>query len=213
MKTLKRFLFFLAGICLLIACSKSDDFLGNGSFGNSFKNGQNEPIVDLKYSPGTVFNLEGVAGYNTWEVISGKVWQDVANPCIGTLEFLEGRNFRYTFTETRPNGNAAVFTGKISASGTLTFQFPSPLFVDPVNGPFYITDVIKGHACAEIWGEGINQGTLVFKGNFDGTRFTAIAKFMAKVASPCPSNDMFDPALVNGPLHWTFSYNLCVVED
>ena len=126
---MKKLLFFLAGICLLIACSKSDDFLGNNSFGNSFKDGQNEPIVDLKYAPGTFYNLEGVAWYKTWEVISGKVVQNVGNKCVGTLEFLEGRNFKYTFQETRPNGNAMVFSGKISASGTLTFQFPSPLFV------------------------------------------------------------------------------------
>lgn len=210
MKTLKRILFFIAGICLLISCSKSDQFSGDDSLGNSFKKGQNEPIVDLKYSPGTVYNLEGVAWYKTWEVISGKVVQNVGNLCVGKLEFLEGRNFRYTFQETRPNGNAMVFSGKISASGTLTFAFPTPLMVLPDGTNFYITDVIKGHACAEIWGAGVNQGTLFFNGEFDGTRFTATAKFMAKVASPCPSNDMFDPALINGPLQWTFSYDLCV---
>ena len=210
---MKKLLFLIASIVLLIACSKTDQLSGNDSFGNSFNNNQNEPIVDLKYAPGTIYNLEGVAWYKTWEVISGKVVQNVGNKCVGTLEFLEGRNFKYTFQETRPNGNAMVFPGKISASGTLTFQFPSPLFVDPVNGPFYIIDVIKAHACAEIWGAGINKGTLFFNGEFDGTRFTAIAKFMAKVASPCPSNDMFNPALVDGPLHWTFSYDLCVVDD
>ena len=210
---MKKLLFLIASIVLLIACSKKDQLSDNDSFGNSFNNNQNEPIVDLKYAPGTIYNLEGVAWYKTWEVISGKVVQNVGNDCVGTLEFLEGRNFRYIFAETRPNGNAAEFSGKISASGTLTFQFPSPLFVDPVNGPFYIIDVIKAHACAEIWGAGINKGTLFFNGEFDGTRFTAIAKFMAKVASPCPSNDMFNPALVDGPLHWTFSYDLCVVDD
>ena len=210
---MKKLLFFLAGICLLIACSKSDDFLGNNSFGNSFKDGKNEPIVDLKYAPGTFYNLEGVAWYKTWEVISGKIVQNVGNDCVGTLEFLEGRNFKYTFSETRENGNTAAFYGKISASGTLTFQFPSPLFVDPVYGPFYITDVIKGHACAELWGEGINEGTLVFYGKFNGNKFEATAKFMARVASPCPSNDMFDPALVNGDLNWTFGYDLRVVGE
>jgi len=212
MKALTRLLFFIVGIYLLIACSKSDQYLGDDSFGNSLKNGQNEQIVDLKYAPGTIYNLSGMALYDTWEVISGKVWQDAANTCFGTLEFLEGRNFKYTFWETRPNGNNAIFYGKISSSGTLTFSFPSPLATFPDGTKLYVTDIIKGHACAEIWGEGINQGTLVFKGNFDGNRFTATAKFMAKVASPCPSNDMFNPALVNGNLHWTFSYDLCVVE-
>ena len=207
---MNKLLFFIAGICLLMACSKSDSYY-NDSFGN--KIGKDNAVAVNKCAPGTIYNLSGLALYKTWEVGRGTVWQNVANPCVGTLEFLEDRNFRYTFAETRPNGNAAVFSGKISSSGTLTFQFPSPLFVDPVNGPFYITDVIKGHACAEIWGEGVNQGTLFFRGEFDGTRFTATAKFMAKVSSPCPSNDMFDPALINGPLHWTFSYDLCVVVE
>jgi hypothetical protein len=38
---------------------------------------------------------------------------------------------KYTFRETGESGNAAMFTGRISPSGTLTLQFPSPLFIDP----------------------------------------------------------------------------------
>jgi hypothetical protein len=192
-----------------MACSKSDQFWCDDFNGRNLLNDPNKQLAN-QYAPGTSFNLSGLALYKTWEVTSGKIWQDVGYECLGTLEFLEGRTFRYTIAETRPNGNAMEFYGKISASGTLTFQFPSPLFVDPVNGSFYITDVIKGHACAEIWGPGVEKGTLYFNGKFDGTRFTATAKFMAKVSSPCPTNDIFPPELVNGNLHWTFSYDLTI---
>jgi hypothetical protein len=210
MKTLKRLLFFTAGICLLIACSKSDQFLGDDSFGNNLKNSQNGSVIDFKYTPGTSYELTGLALYKTWTVKEGTVIQDNKLECIGTLEFLEGRNFIYTFQELRENGNAAQFYGKISASGTLTFQFPSPLFVDPVKGPFYITDVIKSHTCiSKIWGPGVNKGTLYFNGKFDGNRFTAEAKFMALVDESCP--DLFNP-VYNGQVHWIFGYDLTVVE-
>ena len=210
MKNLKRILLFMAGICLLMACSKSDNFWGDDGLGNKAKTGKDNPIANGKYEPGTIYKLSGLALYKTWEVGSGKIWQNAANRCVGTLEFLEGRNFRYTFAETQPDGNGMEFYGKISSSGTLTFQFPSPVATFPDGTNLYITDIIKGHACAELWGPGINEGTLYFHGKFDGTRFTATAKFMANVASPCPSNDMFDPALVNNPLHWTFGYDLTI---
>ncbi len=194
----------------MIGCSKSDQFSGNDSLGNSFKKSQNEPIVDLKYSPGTVYNLSGLALYKTWTVKEGTVIQDNKLDCTGTLEFLEGRNFKFAFAEIRQGGNSMVYYGKISSSGVLTFQVPSPLFVGPT-GPFYITDVIKSHGCViEIWGPGINQGTLFFNGRFDGERFTAEAKFMALVDESCP--DLFNPTY-NGQVHWIFGYDLNVVKN
>jgi hypothetical protein len=212
MKNMKRLLFFFAAIGLLIACSKSDQFFGDDSYGDSFKNCQKKPIVDHRYRPGTVYNLSGLSLYKTWEVKSGKIWQDGAYECVGTLEFLEDMNFKYTFQETAPDGNGAEFYGKISNSGVLTFKFQAPLAILPDGSKFYITDVIKEHVCAEIWGEGIKEGTVVFHGNFNGNKFNATAIFMAKVASPCPNNDVFDPALVTNPLYWTFGYDLKVVK-
>ena len=109
MKTLKRLLFFIAGIWLLIACSKSDGFWRNDSFVNNFKNDQNGSVKDFKYTPGTSYVLTGLALYKTWTVKDGTVVQDNKNVCTGTLEFLEGRNFKFAFAETRPQGNSAVY--------------------------------------------------------------------------------------------------------
>ena len=207
MKNLKRLLFFSAAICLLIACSKSDGFLGSGSFENSLKNGQNEPKGDFKFSPGTVYNLSGLSLYKTWTVKEGIVLQETKVECTGTLEFLENRNFIFSFQETGPDGNAATFSGKIAASGELNFKFPTPVAVFPDGTELYITDIIKSHGCiTDIWGPGVNERTLYFNGRFEGSHFYAEAKFKAMVNENCP--DLFTP--YNGLVNWTFGYDLTV---
>jgi len=45
MKTLKRLLFFIVGIGLLIACSKSDHFWGDEPLGNTLKVGHAVPVM------------------------------------------------------------------------------------------------------------------------------------------------------------------------
>jgi hypothetical protein len=44
MKILKRILFFIADICLIIACSKSDHFWGDEPLGNTMKGDNGKPI-------------------------------------------------------------------------------------------------------------------------------------------------------------------------
>ena len=179
-----------------------------------------EPTMnDLSYnellsSEGTVFHLKGMTMYRTWEVIGGKVWQNTGNPCVALLEFLDRKNFRVTFTETKSAESVTIICyGKIGSSRKLSFKYPVPLMTLPDGTGVNITDIIRQHACAKICGPCIDEGTLYFKGKFDGTRFTATAKFMAMVESPCPSNDMFDPSMVRGNLNWTFSYDLTLKND
>jgi len=207
MKTLKKLLFFIAGICLLIACSKSDQFWGDDSFGNKSKNDQNESIVDLKYSPGTTYTLSGIALFDTWKVIDGTVLQNAHNVCTAELVFLEKHNFMITFFEDKPGIGIVPFEcyGKIASSGILSFKYPAPVF-----GPLYITDIIKMSSCATIWGPSINENTLLFKGKFDGTRFTDETKFMAKINEPCPGGMFYEFEPINSNLHWTFGHDLTV---
>jgi hypothetical protein len=208
MKNMKRLLFFFAAICLLVACSKSDGFLGPGSFENTLKNGQNDPAANLKYIPGTVYNLSGLSLYKIWSVKEGIVLGDYKIECTGTIEFLKDRNFVFSFQETGPDGNAATYSGKISASGELRFQFPSPLAILDDGTKLYITDIIKSHGCVtDVWGPGVNEGTLYFNGRFDGSHFYAEAKFKAMVNGNCP--DLFDLAY-DGLVNWIFGYDLTV---
>jgi len=164
-----------------------------------------------KYPAGTIFNLSGRSLYRTWDIRDGEMIQDNFCDCVATLEFLEKGDFKFTFSETCPGHPPGIVCyGKMAASGELMFTYPVPLVVFPDGTSMNVTDAIRAHACATIWGPGINEGTLKFIGKFNGKHFSAIAGFMAAVASPCPSNDMFDPALHPGPLFWTFGYDLRV---
>ncbi len=202
MKAIVKTLSLAGAILLMMACSKSESFPENG-------NSAIEKSAATEYVAGTIYQLEGYSIYKTWTVVGGTLLQDVRHENIGVIEFLGGRDFRFSFQETRPGGNAMVYTGKISASGVLNFHMPSPIFTFPDGTPFYITDVIKSHGCVtDLWGPGINEGSLYFKGRFDGTRLTAEAKFMATVIDNCP--DMFS---YTGDVHWIFAYEMYVIGD
>jgi len=195
MKTPGKFLILLSGICLFIACSKSDQFSGDDlQMSNLNKSA-------VKINAGDVFPLSGLALYRTWKVGGGEVLQDVGLPCTATLEILENHGIIFTFTE--PPKPTIVCYGKMSESGVLSFKYPTP-----VAWGLNITDILRLHTCATIWGEGINEGTLVFKGNFDGTKFNATAKFMARIDVPCPDGMLGGP--IDGNLHYTFGYALTV---
>ena len=202
MKTPRRILLIIAGICLIMACSKSDLFWkDNSGIPNLNKSG-------IALTPGDIFTLTGDALYTTWKVIDGEVVQEVAHPCTGELEILDENSFRFSFQETPPGVNGMTYFGKLSASGEITFQFPAPLMVFPDGTKLYITDVIKSHGCVtKLWGPGINEGTLYFIGRFDGTRITAEAKFMAMIEGDCTGlwEDTF-----SGPVHWVFGYDLAL---
>jgi hypothetical protein len=202
MKTTVKILSLVLAILLLMACSKSDPLFEKSNMAV-------EKSSAIEFVAGTTYQLQGFSLYKTWAVIGGTVLQDVRHENIGEIEFLGGRDFRFTFQETRPGGNTMVYNGKISASGELDFHMPSPIFTFPDGTPFYITDVIKSHGCVtNLWGPGINEGSLYFKGRFDGTRLTAEAKFMATVIDNCP--DLFS---YEGNVHWIFGYDMTVVCD
>lgn len=195
MKTFKKLLLFLAGVCLLIACSKSGNYLDDDLQLPNLKK------TVLAINAGDVFSLSGLALYRTWKVGGGEVIQDTGLPCTATLEVLENDDIIFTFTEfPKPT---IVCYGRMAESGVLSFKYPTP-----VAWGMNITDILRLHTCATIWGEGINEGTLVFKGNFDGTRFTATAKFMARIDVPCPDGMLGGP--IDGNLHYTFGYDLTV---
>ena len=202
MKTTVKILSLVGAILLMMACSKPDPHYEDSNIAV-------EKSAATEYVAGTIFQLQGVSLYKTWAVIGGTVLQDVSHENIGVIEFLGGRDFRFFFQETREKGNEAEYYGKVSSSGELRFQFPAPLFTFPDGTPFYITDVIKSHGCVtDLRGPGINQGTLFFKGRFDGTRLYAEAKFMASVIDNCP--ELFS---YNGDVHWIFAYDMTVVCD
>lgn len=209
LNTTKAFALALCSFCMIaipfFSCNKESSPIQATTSDNAQADMKSMQI----YKPGDVFKLSGLALYRTWMVKGGKVLQNAGNPCVAELVILDKQNFKFTFTETKSTGPISLECfGKMAASGVLTFEFPAPIFP---GGP-YVTDIIRAHTCATIWGEGINKGTLVFKGKFDGEKFEATAYFMAKIEVECPSAADLFPTPVDGNLHWTFGYDLAVVN-
>jgi hypothetical protein len=201
MKTIRRLLFVTAGICLMIACSKSDSYWNTDSPQGNVENSLMGLKSAMHFCVGDQFDLEGLALYRTWKVGNGEVLQDNGLPCEANLEILENHGIRFTFTE--PPKPTIVCYGKMAESGTLNFTYPTPVAFG-----LNITDILRMHTCATIWGPGIEEGTLVFKGEFDGTTFLATASFMARIDVPCPDGMFGGP--IEGNLHYTFGYDLTV---
>ncbi len=207
MKTLFKFLFAATCVSLLVTCQKPDQVFNDDSSANELKDAK----IHKTYDKGDIVQLSGWATFKTWEVIGGKVVQNSKNEVpTATLEFLGKHDILLTITEIKPGFGPLTMAdyGKIADSGELKFNFATPVFPGT---SVYITDIIRSSCCATIWGEGINQNTLVFKGKFDGNHLSATAYFMASVTTPCPSLPFNEELLTGGDLHWTEGYELDVV--
>lgn len=207
MKTLKGILFLIAGICLMIACSKSDQLSGDDLSGNSFKNGQNEPIFDLKYSPGTILNFTGNTLYKYVQVIGNNVLADQFCPNEATITFLADNKIELSITENGGCGGRSFNAyGQITPSGATKFEYATPVLMG-----MNITDIIQWHLGCTIAGPGVDRGTIIFFGKFDGTTLEATSLFNSKCDIVGPNNNIF-PTPVNGPVQCSWTYVLTLNE-
>jgi hypothetical protein len=155
--------------------------------------------------------LSGFQKYYTYAVKSKEIIQgkdDEGLPCDVIIEFLEAHEIRITVDEGRPDG-PGVYLGTMTPSGQVKFSFPSPLMILPDDSPFYITDIISMHSGCELYGPGINKGTLNYHGYFDGERLLVSASFYSKCEVEWPLNDLFETP-VEGPVHWKWTIDVTV---
>lgn len=174
----------------------------------------------MKNYDGEAIELSGVMNYFTLALKGREVLQDHDNPCDVTLEILEGNNILVTVTEypkypdgtpmLDEDGNQQIrispLIGKMTKGGTIKVSYPVP-FIPGTD--FKVTDIIQGHTGCELFGPGIQKGTLVFIGNFNGNRLKATANFMSKCEVEWEPNDLFDTP-VDGPIKWKWSFDLTV---
>jgi hypothetical protein len=203
MKTLKRILFFIASICLLIACSKSDSFWSHDSFGNKSKNDQNGLICNNKYIPGTILTFSGKTVYKYMQVIGNNVLADMYCPNEAKITFLENQKIELFITENGDCGGRSFYAyGQITPSGSTKFEYAIPIMPG-----MNITDVIQWHLGCTIQGPGIDRGTLIFFGKFDASTLVATSHFNAKCPVVGPNNNIFSTP-VNGPVQCSWTYEL-----
>jgi len=196
MRNLKRIMFFIAGICLLMACSKSDQFGDNLSPEFAIKKGE---VVNS----GEVMTFEGKTIYKYVKVIGNETLAEMFCPNEATITFLKGNKIELYITENGDCGGRSFYAyGQMTPSGSVKFEYAVPVLFG-----MNITDVIRGHLGCEINGPGISKNTLLFQGQFDGCKLVVVCHFIAKCDVYWFGNNIFDTP-VEGPVQCTWTYDL-----
>jgi len=195
----------------MIACSKSDGFYGENAPVTDLNLSKGGPLVG-KYLPGTTINLSGKTIYNYVKVIGNEVLADMYCPSSAKITFLQNNKVELFITENGDCGGRSFYAyGQITPSGTLKFEYAVPVITFPDGTGLKITDVIQGHLGCTISGPGIDRGTLVFFGDFDGSTLIATSAFNSKCDVEWPGNNIF-PTPVAGPVKCLWTYSLSVDE-
>ena len=212
---MRKLLFFIAGICLLLSCSKSDKFYGDDL--NVTNLNEMSPR-----SLGTVNDKVCLEGTSNFYCYATKEQRLVVNPdemyliMKATLKHVGGQNYLLTTTEYMPlpppEGpmlyRIIKFEVKITAGGVVMFSWPEKWIEGGVaNSENVVAQVLRHTGCI-ITGPGVNKGTLDYKGKFDGTNFYAETHFTGKQVQ--------DPAMgvyagIDGPAKFVFSITLSKV--
>jgi hypothetical protein len=209
---MRKLLFFIAGICMLLACSKSDQFMGD----------------DLNTSNLDAINQKGLVtvddeicfeGTSNFYCFASKEGRLVVNPdemflfVEAKLTHVKGQNYLLTTNEIMPPPmgpflyRTIVWNVKMSAGGVVMMSWPEKwweLYAGP-EGENVVGQVLRHTGCI-ITGPGVNKGTLDYNGKFDGVNFYVATHFTGQqVQEP----QMVVPyAGIIGPAKFVFSMTL-----
>jgi hypothetical protein len=219
MKTLKRILFFIAGICLLVACSKSDLF-SDDDFNVVNLNEMNlkSLVVSSAKSYADEICLQGTSNFDVYAPKEGRV---VVNPAEmyltmdATLTHIEGQNYLLTTTETLPPDQGGPllyriieFNVKISEGGAVKFLWPDSWWELGTTHSDLAGQFLDHTGCIGA-GPGLNKSSLAYNGYFDGVNFYAAMHITAKQVQ-----DPIMPVYIGliGPIKFVFSMTLNKVD-
>jgi hypothetical protein len=205
---MRKLLFFLAGICLLLGCSKSDKFYGDDL------NVTNLNEMSPK-SLGTVNDKVCLEGTSNFYCYATKQHRLVINPdemylpMTATLTHVGGQNYLLTTTEWWTPTEAYRIIDwdvKITAGGVVMFSWPETWYEGGViHGEENVVGQVLRHTGCIIAGPGVNKGTLDYKGKFDGVNFYAATHFTGKQVQ-VPEMEQY--AGIDGPAKFVFSITL-----
>jgi hypothetical protein len=205
---MRRLLFFIAGICMLFACSKSDKFMGDDL------NTPNLNSINQKglFAVDDEICFEGTSNFYCFASKEGRLVvnpDEMYLPIIATLTHLEGQNYLLTTTEWWAPEVAYRIVNwdvKISAGGVVMMSWPEKwweLYAGPV-GENVVGQVLRHTGCI-ISGPGVYKGTLDYNGKFDGVNFYVATHFTGRqVQEP----EMPTYAGIDGPAKFVFSMTL-----
>jgi len=228
MKTLNQFsngfrLMILVLSTLLISfsgCTKQEtDPMGSNDELNDVN------MKSLVMHEGTV-NLQG---FMRWYVYAKMEHKLIVDPelmftlCEAELTFYDNQNFALHTRETIPMDPPVLYremtaVGKITPGGSLKFTWPETWMelnwatgeLEPTPYADLVTQV-GAHTGYELFGPGVNKGTVNYNGFFDGTRFFADCRVNAFQLVPGPVGTPYEE-LVSGPIIFSMITELQVVD-
>jgi hypothetical protein len=141
------------------------------------------------------------------QVIGNNVLADQFCPNEAKITFLADNKIELSITENGGCGGRSFYAyGQITPSGATKFEYAIPVLWG-----MNITDIIQWHLGCTIEGPGVDRGTIIFFGKFDGTTLVATSHFNSKCDVVGPNNNIF-PTPVNGPVQCSWTYVLTLNE-
>jgi hypothetical protein len=213
MKTLTKTLTMLLIMLLAVSCSKDEGLLSTG-----------DELSDVLKKTKTVYDGILFSGNSNYEAYVPKTGE-ILTPCgLGPLDFLCGlpcvatlnhdQGQWYTLVLTEGGERHVDFPLKITPSGIVKGYWPDewsdfPLEFGGGGDDPDLIPLMSGHLGCDLHGPGVNKGTIMCTGTFDGENLTFYFRFNGldngEVSTFGPDNIW---NLIDGPAKFEFSYHL-----
>jgi len=208
---MRKLLFLIAGISMLFACSKSDQFMGDDINTSNLNSIDQKGLVAVEDE----ICFEGTSNFYCFASKEGRL---VVNPdemfllVEAKLTHVKGQNYLLTTNEIMPPPmgpflyRTIVWDVKMSAGGVVMMSWPEKwweLYAGP-EGENVVGQVLRHTGCI-ITGPGVNKGTLDYNGKFDGVNFYAATHFTGQQVQD-PEMDIY--VGIDGPAKFVFSMTL-----
>lgn len=209
---------FMLLMVMLIGCSKNEGLM-------SMADESTDGLLKSRIEVPPVVQLTGTTHFPSYAMQEHRVispWDLNCLNCEATLTHVGGQDYLLETVESFGDMTfrKLSFEVKMTPSGSLKFIWPEAWeeldFATWKLAPntMQVTDQIYLHTgCVVYGGAGVNQGTILYKGNFDGTRFYAAMNVIGKqevygTVAPFYTT----PPLIQGPVRFNFSIELEEVD-
>ena len=161
--------------------------------------------------------LEGTSHFDIYAAKEKIVLSDPGEApllCKATLTHTGGQNYLLETEESVPMDPPMLyrrisFDVKMTPGGVVMFSWPETWWeLGTVRGD--VLGQLLDHTGCIPHGSGVNNGTLNYKGYFDGDKFCVSTHFMGEQVNPEPA--MPDYWNIDGPAKFEFSFNLTKVD-
>ena len=163
--------------------------------------------VDIPYG---IIYLEGFAHFRLYLVKTNEWFMNASVPATATLEHVEGKNYILNLAEfirDIPYPTTITPAGILECAHPVPFDCYDPFDMTWFDNPVEQLEYTTGFALS---GPGINKGTLVYKGTFDGETLLASTHFTG-IQEKFGTAPIYQQVL-EGPLQFEFAWELTVAD-